>query len=154
MSNKIKIGENYMKIPKNLIDITHNDNAGYHILMHYESWRVAVLNNKGLESIDDINYLEYHSLTDEVFILSKGKGTLILADGENKPKKYYSIDMEIMKSYNVKKNTWHAILLDDDSSIIIIENHNTDMDNSIYYSINGEERVKIKKAIMEQNYEN
>lgn len=134
-----------MKIEESLLDIANNDNAGYHLLMHYESWRVAVLNSEGVKSIDDVKYFEYHSLTDEVFILSKGKGALLLADGKDKPKKYYKIDMEIMKLYNVKKNTWHAILLEDDSSTIIVENHNTDIDNSSYYYINEKERIEIKK---------
>ncbi len=100
---------------------------GYERTMNFESWRVAFLHHE--ERFDIITKLEKHILTDEVFVLLKGTATLIL--GEELIKQ----PMEQCKIYNVKKGVWHAIKVSKDAKVLIVENHNTSLDNTFYLDI-------------------
>ena len=100
---------------------------GYERTMHFESWRVAFLHHE--ERFDKITKLERHALTDEVFVLLKGSATLILGEEQNKEA------MQPYKIYNVKKNVWHAIKVSKDAKVLIVENHNTSLENTFYLPI-------------------
>ena len=100
---------------------------GYERTMHFESWRVAFLHHE--ERFDKITKLERHALTDEVFVLLKGSATLILGEEQKKE------DMQPYKIYNVKKNVWHAIKVSKDAKVLIVENHNTSLENTFYLPI-------------------
>ncbi len=109
------------------LEIYEYDGVGYERTMNFESWRVAFLHHE--ERFDVITKLEKHQLTDEVFVLLKGTATLIL--GEELIKQ----PMEQCKLYNVKKGVWHAIKVSKDAKVLIVENHNTSLENTFYLEI-------------------
>ena len=41
--------------------------------------------------------------------------------------------MQPGKIYNVKKGTYHALLMERDAKVLIVENHNTGRENTEYY---------------------
>lgn len=41
--------------------------------------------------------------------------------------------MRIGNIYNVKKGVYHALLMEKDAKVLIVENHNTSRDNTEYY---------------------
>jgi len=61
------------------LEILDYTGVGYDPTMHFEAWRVAFLNHA--ERFDVIARLERHMLTDEVFVLLKGRAVLFI--GEN-----------------------------------------------------------------------
>ena len=41
--------------------------------------------------------------------------------------------MQTGKLYNVKKGAWHALLMERDAKVLIVENHSTGPENSEYF---------------------
>ena len=109
------------------ISIYEYEGAGYEPTMHFESWRVAIANPCERFSEDKFERLERHRLTDEVFVLLFGQASLVIG------KELRYVTMEPGKIYNVKTGTWHNILLGNNAKVLIVENHNTNVENTEYY---------------------
>lgn len=103
----------------------HND-VGFKRLIEFNSWSVAILNYKDKFDEKNIAYLEKHTETDEVFVLLEGKATLLVGEDMKK------IPMSNGVIYNVRKNKWHNIILESDSKVLIVENSDTNADNTEY----------------------
>lgn len=113
-----------------LIEIRNFNGFGYQAQVSYGAWRVAVLRYLDELKIENIRTMERHIATDEVFILMFGKAMLILGGNDNFISDFHSVTMNIGEIYNVKKNTWHTVILSEDAHIIIVENDDTSKDNS------------------------
>ena len=111
------------------IEILTYEGEGFSKVMSFEGWRVAVINYSERFEEKNLIKLERHLLTDEVFVLLEGNAILV-SDTE----KY---QMEKNKIYNVIKGTWHAIALEKDAHVLIVENVETGKENS-EYKIAGE----------------
>ncbi len=109
------------------LEILSHDGVGYDRTMHYGAWRVAIANFCDGFDREKYPYLERHLLTDEAFILLAGEATLITS------KAFTETPMEPCKIYNVKKGTWHALLMSRDAKVLIVENHDTCRENSEYF---------------------
>ena len=109
------------------IEIYAYEGVGYNRTFSYGEWRVAIANYAEHFDKEKYTYLERHLLTDEVFVLLSGKATLIT------DKEFTETPLEIGKIYNVKKGSWHALWLDEDSKVLIVENNNTTKENTEYY---------------------
>ncbi|MBO5203985.1 MAG: hypothetical protein J6B72_05180 [Clostridia bacterium] len=109
------------------IEIFEYDGAGYNRTMSFESWRVAIANFGEHFDRERYNYLERHTLTDEVFVLLSGRAALVTG------KEFCETPLLPHKVYNVKKGAWHALLMEKDAKVLIVENHNTSPQNSEYY---------------------
>ena len=109
------------------LEIFEYSGDGYNPTMNFESWRVAIANFGEHFDPERYNYLEAHLLTDEVFVLLSGSARLIIG------KDFSETPLEIGKIYNVKKGVFHAMLMEKDSKVLIVENHNTARENTEYY---------------------
>ena len=138
-----------MTIPEHLLEITENKQPGYHPLMHYENWRVAVFNQDPARNLDTLSYVEYHGLTDEVFVLLQGQCALIVAGGKDQPDAFTVIAMEPQKCYNIRKGVWHNLILIDDGVVLIVENEDTSRENSAYYTLTDEDKALIREKVHE-----
>lgn len=108
------------------IEISEKFEGGFKILAQFEQWRVAMLKYADRKYFREIHFLEKHLLTDEVFVLLNGRAILII--GENAEQ----LPMEPRKVYNVKKGTWHAVFMDPEAEILLVENADTGRENSEY----------------------
>ena len=113
------------------IEILDYEGEGYSTVMRYDSWRVAIINPSERFEEKNLDKLERHLLTDEVFVLLEGEA--ILASETTR------YQMEKHKIYNVRKGAWHAISLSKDAKVLIVENSETGKENS-EYKIAGEEK--------------
>lgn len=115
----------------NGIEIFEYSGTGYNSTMNYEHWRVAIANFG--ENFDRTVFcrLERHMLTDEVFVLLLGEANLVIG------KEMQEYKLETGKIYNVKKGTWHNILMEKDAKVLIVENHNTSRENTEYFYFKG-----------------
>lgn len=111
----------------NGIEVFKYDGAGYHPAMHFEEWRVAIANFGEHFDKENYCYLERHLMTDEVFVLLSGKAALVTG------KEFTEIPLIPGNIYNIKKGAWHALLMEQDAKVLIVENHNTSRENSEYY---------------------
>ena len=130
-----------MDISPKLLEVTQNMQEGYHPLTEYDRWLVAVLNEGELNnSLEKVEYLEYHAETDEVFILLKGSAILLISGGKAEPEDIRKAAMEPLKCYNVKRGVWHAVVVRDGGSVAIVENSNTSRKNSCYYYLSAAQK--------------
>ena len=109
------------------LEILEDNSSGYHPLVKYEGWRVAVATLCDNWTEGKVSYVERQMETDEVFVLLKGKCTLLIGQDRKR------CEMETGKVYNVKKAVWHNMILDEEGLVLIVENDNTSRDNTEYY---------------------
>jgi len=128
---------------ESLLEIRDYDGAGFKPLIFFDNWRVAILRYLDDLQPDRIDSMERHIETDEVFVLLRGRGTLLLGGSGTKCEGVLSQPMEIGRIYNVKRFAWHTVLLSSDASVLLVENHDTDQHNSEYDRLSMEQRAKI-----------
>jgi len=121
-----------------LLEIRDYRGEGYQPLVDYADWRVAILNYLDNVRPDLNNGMERHTETDEVFVLTRGKGVLLMGGNNPQVNSVTSEPMDIGKIYNVKRNSWHSILLSRDASVLIVENRDTGDKNTEHFTISDE----------------
>jgi mannose-6-phosphate isomerase-like protein (cupin superfamily) len=126
-----------------LIEIKKFKGEGYRPLITHAGWRVAVLNYLDELHPTNIADMERHLQTDEVFVLIKGRGVLLLGGNGARVEGLTDIEMEIGTVYNVRMNTWHSILLSQDASVLIVENCDTGEINSEKCNLDDDMRKQI-----------
>ena len=113
------------------MEIKDYDEGGYSPLFSFNGWRVAVANSCERLKEENLCRLERHLNTDEVFILLKGSATLHIG------KEMKAYKMEAGKFYNVKRGEWHCISMQEGTKVAIVENDDTNDENSEKYFFKG-----------------
>jgi ureidoglycolate hydrolase len=130
-----------------LIEIKDYQQEGFMPLVSFGGWRVAVLRFLDDLKPENIKTLERHLKTDEVFILVKGSGMLLVGGNHEQPADIQSFIMEIGKVYNIKQNTWHSISLTNDAHVILVENDDTNSNNSEIAALNENDKLLTKNVV-------
>lgn len=118
-----------------------HEEVGYNPCFIYGGWQVALLNYSGKQGMDDIEKIDIHFDTDEVFVLLKGKAILISATKEGDELSFACERMKPCVVYNIPRMTWHNIALSEDAQVAIIENAGTHLaDFDFYYLSDGQKR--------------
>lgn len=111
------------------LEILEDTGERFNIAMSYGDWRVAYLNYAESHKEGNIEFLEKHLETDEVFVLMAGKAILLMGEECER------IEMDLHKVYNVKKDAWHNIILSEDAKVLLVENKDTSKENTQYLYI-------------------
>lgn len=111
---------------KTEIEIYSTEREGYSPLVRHGAWRIAVVNSCERLLENNLVRIERHLKTDEAFVLLYGGARLFV--GERRE----SCDLELGKIYNVKLGAWHAVALEENSSVLIVENDDTSPENTEY----------------------
>lgn len=132
-----------------MIEQYRYEGEGYCPFLIRDNWQVAQLNYASSQDADNIQLIEKHARTDEVFILIAGRGLLITAgkEGDN-----LSFQMRLMEKgivYNIPEGVWHNIVLEKDTRIIIAENVNTHLNDCEYYYLIDNQRKQLNLQIAE-----
>jgi hypothetical protein len=135
-----------------LLEIRDYTGEGYQPLIDFGTWRVAILRFLDGLQPERQSSMERHTETDEVFILTKGKGMLIMGGNGSKVEGIYPQTMEIGKIHNVKRNAWHTVLLSPDASVVIVENRDTDKHNSEYADLSTEQKRLIMDTARREQF--
>ena len=122
---------------------------GYHPFLIRDGWQVAQLNFMEEQHINNINKIDVHQQTDEVFVLLKGKAVLILAELEDVEPIFEVLLMEPTVTYNVPKNRWHNIAMEEGSEVLIVENSNTHLNDVIYKDLNQSKINELRQLVEE-----
>jgi len=134
-----------------MLEIREFTGPGYLPIIDFSTWRVAILNYIDEIHPEQIEKMERHNETDEVFVLIKGQGILFLAERAEHGGNIHAQVMEPGKIYNVKQGVWHSVVLSLDGSVLIVENKDTGSENTDYFFINPEQRsVIIETSRLEQ----
>jgi hypothetical protein len=83
----------------------------------------------------------------------KGRGILLIGGNGSWVEGVFPQAMDIGKIYNVRRDTWHTILLSRDATVLIIENGDTGAQNSEFASLSEECRGKIMKIAQHERFE-
>lgn len=129
-----------------LIEVYEYNNSGYAKLMSYKEWRVAMLNFANELKIENIDYVEAHNMTDEVFVLLSGSCQMILMDFQDEQlKKIEIVNLEPNKIYNIPKNIHHSHVLSPNTKLLIIEQEDTSDHNSNRIYLTSEIKYEMQK---------
>ncbi|MDR1601947.1 MAG: hypothetical protein LBS42_05915 [Tannerella sp.] len=123
--------------------------VGYNPVLIREGWQVAILNYLSGHGMNEIDKLEVHNKTDEVFILLKGTAILIAGKPGAEPLAYELVKMEQGQIYNVPKGCWHNIAMDEEAGLIIVENDNTHKNDVSYLPLHEAQQRELAHRIKE-----
>ena len=132
---------------KEMIELYAHDGAGYNPYMIRENWQVAQLNYIVKQGFDDIEKIDIHFETDEVFILLEGEVILITAEKEGDELTFRMKKMEKNMVYNIPKMTWHNIAMSEDAQVVIVENAGTHIQDFDFYYLNAEQKKTMYAEI-------
>lgn len=128
---------------ESLLEIKQYVGEGYHPLISFGTWQVAILRWKQSMTPENIEVMERHTQTDEVFILLEGQATLIIGGRQGMVEGVHPQAMEKGKLYNVKQNAWHTAIISRDASILIVEQRDTGKENTEFAGITPEQHQQI-----------
>jgi len=123
------------------VDTFRWEGQGYQPLVSCRDWLVALMNWEPRFDPANVGTLERHNLTDEVFVLTHGRG-ILFTDNDGT---LQLIDMQPGVIYNVTAGTWHATLGNRDSSWLIVESNDTSGENTDHRSLSLQELADLKK---------
>lgn len=129
---------------KEYIDVLSLESVGYKPIDSYQNWLVAVLNYTDEYLPQNIETLQKHVETDEIFVLLSGN-CVLYCGGNDKDAlgEITAVQLETKKLYNVKRGTWHSHSLSKDGSMLIVENKDTTDDNSFELELNSDQKAKL-----------
>ena len=126
------------------VQVREYSGEGYKPLVDYDTWRVAILRFIDELRPENIEHLECHLETDEVFVLLEGRCNLFIGvPDEAGIFNIESISMEPLKLYNIRKGVYHSHILSQDATVLIVENRDTTADNSQRINLTDAQRAKI-----------
>src|SRR5689334_19786218 len=136
---------------EDLLEIREYKGEGYMPLVDYGEWRVAILNFLEAVRPERNDSMERHTATDEVFVLTRGQGVLLLGGNGPQVQEIEAHPMLAGTVYNVKRNAWHTVLLSEDASVLIVENKDTGKHNSEYFDLSAEQRRQLREIAQHEH---
>ena len=130
-------------IDPKLLEISDYQGEGYLPMVDYQTWRVAILRYIDELLPENLNHLQRHDETDEVFVLLAGRCILFLGSGKEHAGEIAAVDMQPLKLYNVKRGCWHTHTLNEEATVLIVENVDTGDHNSPKIDLDADQRAKL-----------
>jgi mannose-6-phosphate isomerase-like protein (cupin superfamily) len=114
---------------------------GYKCVFQEDNWQVALI--KWSKGKNEIVSFERHKETPEIFILLSGKAGLLTSNIDTDD--FTMERMETETVYNVKKGVWHAVIVEGNVNIAIIEKKDTHLLDVEYRNLTLQEKIRIKE---------
>lgn len=114
---------------------------GFQKLHSFGEWRIMT---SGIAEQERPRVLQKHECTDEVFVLVRGNGFMLLGEA---PDQLQACPMKEGYSYVVPRGMWHAHVLEAGSQILIVENDRTNPENSPIVDMADEQVDMYEKLI-------
>lgn len=133
---------------KKVLDISDFQTVGYKPLLSFKSWRVATLCYLDELYPPAIETMERHLKTDEVFVLLKGQTTLLIGGNAEMVEEIEPVPMQPLLAYNVRLGAWHGVVMSRDAVILLVEEADTEDDNSEYWTLTDAQKAVCLSAAM------
>ena len=130
-----------------LIEKYIHEDVGYNPIFIRDGWQVAKLNPLPGHGLDEIDKIEVHNDTDEIFVLISGTAILIGAEIDTDNISFETVTMKPGIIYNIPKKGWHNIAMKEGTEIIIVEKDNTHLKDCRYKALNSEQQERLKLLI-------
>jgi len=132
-----------------ILEIKEFKGIGYLPMIDFGTWRVAFLRYIDELIPHNINRVERHRETDEVFVLLEGQAVLFMGTGDEQVEKLEPLVMEPCKLYNMKQNAWHCCVLSHDATILLVENRNTGLANTDYCALEDDQKELVVRSALQ-----
>ena len=123
------------------IDTFRWEGQDYEPFVSHRGWLVALMNWAPRFDRANVGRVERHNQTDEVFVLTHGRGWLFVVTDNN----FQAVDMEPGVICNVTRGTWHGVVGTRDASWLIVESSDTSADNSDYRQLDERELQALRE---------
>ncbi len=100
---------------------------GFEPLVFTDKWQAALLNWEPLFDRENLDEIERHIHTDEVFVLLRGQGLIFTRRDDQA---LHAVEMEKGKIYNVPMGIWHNLVATRDVAFLIVENRDTHLNDT------------------------
>ena len=110
-----------------------------------DTWMVGIKNWKPANDRANIDCLERHNETDELFVLLAGSCTLLSAVEENGKLSIKATAMEPMKVYNIPRSLWHNTVTMKSTKLILVEDVSTGAKNSDVLKLSDDQIAEVKR---------
>lgn len=128
---------------RSVLQVFEYPGEGYSPLVFSHDWQTAILNWEVAADSNNLHEIERHNLSDEVFILWRGKGALVIKEEDG----LKIVDAIPGTVYNVPMGTWHTVIGDQKSSWIIVENRDTHIDDTEMLQLSDDEIQLLRSQL-------
>ena len=123
-----------------MLEIHEWSGEGFAPLVFTAGWQAALLNWEPLFDRRNLDEIERHNQTDEVFALLRGRAILFTrAEGGA----LEAVEMELGKIYNVPAGVWHNLVATRDARFLIVENRDTHIHDTEIRPISADELAQL-----------
>jgi hypothetical protein len=130
---------------RSVLEVYEYVGEGYSPLVLNHDWQTAILNWEPAADASNLNEIERHIQSDEVFVLWRGKGAIVIME-EDGLRMVEAIPGTV---YNVPIGTWHTIIGDRGSSWIIVENRDTHLHDTELLPLTENEKQHLHSQLPE-----
>jgi len=110
-----------------------------------EKWMVGIKNWKPANDKSNVDCLERHNGTDELFVLLSGRCTLIFANEVEGKLVIEAARMEPHKVYKVPRSLWHNTVTSRDVKLVLVEDAATSAENSDVLALDDAQRARARE---------
>lgn len=127
-----------------MLEIYEWSSEGFAPLVFAEGWQAALLNWEPLFDRRNLDEIERHNHSDEVFVLLRGRALLFTRpDGGA----LTAVEMDAGLIYNVPAGVWHNIVATRDVSFLIVENRDTHIHDTEIRPITDDELAQLDRQL-------
>ena len=127
-----------------MLEIYEWSGEGFEPLVFTEGWQAALLNWEPLFDRRNLDEIERHNHSDEVFVLLRGRALLFTRpDGGA----LAAVEMEAGFIYNVPAGVWHNLVATRDVSFLIVENRDTHLHDTEIRPITDDELAQLDRQL-------
>ena len=105
-----------------MLEVYEWSGEGFAPLVFAEGWQAALLNWEPLFDRRNLDEIERHNHSDEVFVLLRGRAVLFTRPSGQALE---AVEMAPGKIYNVPAGVWHNLVATRDVRFLIVENRDT-----------------------------
>ena len=123
-----------------MLEIYDWSGEGFEPLVFTDKWQAALLNWEPLFDRANLDEIERHNHSDEVFVLLRGQAVLFTRPEDGS---LQAVEMAPGKIYNVPAGVWHNIVATRDVSFLIVENRDTHLHDTKIRPISANELAQL-----------
>ncbi|MCY4537864.1 MAG: cupin domain-containing protein [Chloroflexi bacterium] len=123
-----------------MLEIYDWSGEGFEPLVFTDRWQAALLNWERLFDRANLDEIERHNHSDEVFVKLRGKAVLFTRPEGGE---LQAVEMAAGKIYNVPAGVWHNIVATRDASFLIVENRDTHLHDTEIRPISADELAQL-----------
>ena len=131
---------------ENMWETYRYDGEGLQISYSNPAWMVGIKNYKPASDVANMNALERHLLTDELFAPVTEGSVLVVKPAEDGAPLTVQ-PMAVGSVYAIPKGQWHNVVMRENGKLILAECSGTGVSNSEFYPLNESMREELRSLV-------